>query len=227
MMSLSSKPKSSYSVLTDQSNNPNVVRALLNESLRLFERVASSLTSANLRVAVEQYLDLKYYAGAIELCLFVAREKDRGNKALAWFNEGQPPNDPRLKEFQERKWCYDLIHEVLSRLDAETSAEPEIVDGRPTLAATKRLEAYNVVNESDDEVFHFDLYKWYIDQNWTDRIIAIESPHVITFLRRLATTDPSHADLLCRFYTHRSRFFEAAQVRSRPRQVGLRHRHQG
>ncbi len=198
----------------DQSNNPNVVRALLNESLRLFERVASSLTSVNLRAAVQQYLDLKYFAGAIELCLFVAREKDRGNKALAWFNEGQPANDPRFKEFQERKWCYDLIHEVLTRLDAETGAEPEMLDGRPTLAATKRLEAYNVVNESDDEVFHFDLYKWYIDQNWTDRIIAIESPHVITFLRRLATTDPTHADLLCRFYTHRSRFFEAAQVQA-------------
>ncbi len=194
--------------------NPNVVRALLNESLRLFERVAGSLTSINLRSAVEQYLDLKYYAGAIQLCLVVARERDRGNKALAWFNEGQPANDPRQKQFQERKRCYDLIHEVMTRLDIETNAEPEMIDGRPTLAATKRTEAYNVVNESDDEVFHFDLYKWYIDQNWTDRIIAIESPHVITFLQRLATTDPIHADLLCRFYTHRSRFFEAAQVQA-------------
>jgi nuclear pore complex protein Nup155 len=89
-----------------------------------------------------------------------------------------------------------------------------MVDGRPTLAATKREEAYRVVNDSDDEVFHFDLYEWYINQNWTDRILAIDSPHVITFLQRLASTDARHADLLCRFYTHHNMFFEAAQVQT-------------
>ncbi len=76
------------------------------------------------------------------------------------------------------------------------------------------MEAYTVVNDSSDEVFHFDLYEWYIEKNWTDRILAIDSPHVITYLQRLAETDYQHAELLCRFYTHRSRFFEAAQVQA-------------
>jgi nuclear pore complex protein Nup155 len=199
---------------TEQTGNPNALRTLLNESLRLFERVASSLSFANLKGAVEQYINLKYYAGAIQLCLVVAREKDRGNSALAWINENRPGNDPRQKAFEERKRCYDLIHEVMSRLDAASSAEPAMIDGRPTLSHTKRLEAYDVVNNSDDEVFHFDLYEWYISQDWTDRILAIESPHVVTFLQRLAGADAKHADLLCRFYTHRSRFFEAAKVQA-------------
>jgi nuclear pore complex protein Nup155 len=89
-----------------------------------------------------------------------------------------------------------------------------MMDGKPTLIATKRVEAYEVVNGSDDEVFHFDLYEWYIQQGWTDRILAIDSPHVITFLQRLAETDVTHADLLCRFYTIRSRFFDAAEVQA-------------
>lgn len=199
---------------TEQASNPNVLRALLNESLRLFERVAGSLSFDNLKAAVEQYINLQYYAGAIQLCLVVAREKDRGNSALSWVNDGRPANDPRQKAFEERKRCYDLIHEVLSRLDAVSSAEPEMIDGRPTLSATKRMEAYDVVNNSDDELFHFDLYEWYIEQNWTDRILAIDSPHVITFLQRLAGKDVRHADLLCRFYTHRGRFFEAAKVQA-------------
>jgi nuclear pore complex protein Nup155 len=199
---------------TEQTQNPNVLRALLNESLRLFERVAGGLSYANLKTAVEQYTGLKYYAGAIQLCLVVAREKDRGNSALSWINEGRPANDPRTRAFEERKRCYDLVHVVMTELDAASRSEPEMIDGRLTLAATKRVEAYNVVNDSDDEVFHFDLYEWYIQQNWTDRILAIDSPHVITFLQRLADTDAQHADLLCRFYTHRSRFFEAAQVQA-------------
>lgn len=199
---------------TEQTANPNVLRTLLNESLRLFERVAGSLSDANLKAAVEQYINLKYYAGAIQLCLVVAREKDRGNSALAWVNEGKSESDPRKHAFEARKRCYALIHEVMSRLDAASLAEPETIDGRPTLSATKRMEAYDVVNNSDDEVFHFNLYEWYIEQDWTDRILAIDSPHVITFLQRLANKDARHADLLCRFYTHRSRFFEAAKVQA-------------
>jgi nuclear pore complex protein Nup155 len=199
-------------------------RTLLHESLRLFEKVAGSLAFSNLKGAVDQFLQLHYYAGAIRLCLFVAHEKDRGNKALSWINDGKPVSDsrdtegrivpdPREAAFNERKQCYDLIHEALLKLDAVTKDEPErTVEGKLTVIATKRLEAYSVVNDSDDEVFHFDLYEWYIQQGWTERILSVESPHVVTFLQRLATTDVAHADLLCRFYTNRSRFFDAAEV---------------
>lgn len=197
---------------TEQIGNPSSARTLLNESLRLFERVAANLSFNNLKSAVEQYTDLKYFAGAIELCLIVAKEKDRGNAALAWVKEGKGANDPRKSSWLERKKCYDLIHDVLWRLDEDSRKEPEAIDGRPTLAATKRNEAYNVVNGSEDEVFHFDLYEWYLEQDWTDRILSIDSPHVITFLQHLASEDARHADLLCRFYTNRNRYFDAAKV---------------
>ncbi|KAG5930306.1 hypothetical protein E4U42_002230 [Claviceps africana] len=199
---------------SEQAPNTNIFRTLLHESLKLFEKVAGSLTFANLQTAVSQYVDLKYYAGAISLCLVVAREKDRGNTALAWVNDGKPAGDAREQAFSDRKRCYDMIHDVLTRLDAASSTEPEMIDGKLTLMATKRLEAYDVVNNSDDEVFHFDLYEWYIQQGWTDRILAIDSPHVITFLERLAGSQFEHADLLCRFYTNRSRFFDAARVQA-------------
>ncbi|EPE06390.1 nucleoporin 170 [Ophiostoma piceae UAMH 11346] len=197
---------------SEQIKSPSAARALLSDSLHLFERVAGSLSYANLTSAVAQYVQLKYYAGAIQLCLIVAKEKDRGNAALAWINDGKPDNDPRRAQWEERKRCYDLIHSVLRQLDNDSGAEPELVDGRMTLAATKRMEAYSVVNDSADEVFHFDLYEWYIDEELTDRLLAIDSPHVVTFLQRLASADAKHADLLCRFYTHRSQFFDAAQV---------------
>lgn len=199
---------------SEQPLNSNLSRSLLHESLKLFEKVAGSLTPANLQTAVIQYVDLKYYAGAVQLCLVVARERDRGNMALMWVNDGKPANDPRASAFNERRRCYDLIHDVLQHLDVASSKEPEMVDGKLTLIATKRLEAYEVVNGSDDEVFHFDLYEWYIQQGWTDRILAIDSPHVVTFLQRLAGTGAEHADLLCRFYTNRSRFFDAAEVQA-------------
>ncbi|KAI1495484.1 Non-repetitive/WGA-negative nucleoporin C-terminal-domain-containing protein [Biscogniauxia marginata] len=199
---------------SDPSLNSTTSRTLLHESLSHFQKVAGSLTPTNLELAIEQYVALRYYAGAIQLCLVVANEKDRGNSALFWINDGKPAGDPRAKAFDERRLCYDLIHRVLQDLDAASSREPELIDGKPTLITTKRAEAYDVVNNSPDEVFHFDLYDWYIQQGWTDRLLRIESPHVTTFLRRLAADDVEHADLLCRFYTMRSLFFNAAKVQA-------------
>ncbi|EEY15024.1 conserved hypothetical protein [Verticillium alfalfae VaMs.102] len=49
---------------------------------------------------------------------------------------------------------------MLSTPRCRPSSEPEEIDGRLTLIGTKRLEAYEVVNSTDDEVFHLDLYEW-------------------------------------------------------------------
>ncbi|KAH8157301.1 hypothetical protein CIB48_g10945 [Xylaria polymorpha] len=194
--------------------NPNLSRTLLHDSLKHFQKVAGGLTQANLESAIAQYIELRYYAGAIQLCLLVADARDRGKSALYWVNDGKPANDPRARAFEQRKLCYDLVHQVLLNLDTASSREPEVVDNKPTLIATKRAEAYDVVSSSTDEVFHVDLYDWYIQQGWTDRLLAIESPYVTTFLRRLATQDIGHAELLCRFYTMRSMYFHAARVQS-------------
>ncbi|KAI0165587.1 nucleoporin-domain-containing protein [Xylariaceae sp. FL1272] len=197
---------------SEPSLNPNTSRSLLYESLKHFQKVAGSLTHGNLESAIQQYVALQYYAGAIQLCLVVADAKDRGKTALQWINDGKPANDPRAKAFEERKTCYDLIHHVLLDLDAAFNREPETVDGRPTLIATKHKEAYDVVSNSTDEVFHMDLYDWYLQQGWSGRLLEIESKYVITFLRRLSTQDLAHADLLCRFYTMRGNYYEAAKV---------------
>lgn len=199
---------------SEQVANPNAVRQLLGDSLHLFERVASSLTFTNLEGAVRQFVQLQYYAGAIQLCLRVARERDRGNSALGWIKDDRPANDPREAAFEDRQECYELIHQVLMELDSVAGQEPDTVDGRPTLIGTKRSEAYQVVNNSDDEVFHHDLYDWYILRGWTDRLLSFESPHVITYLTKLAQADLEHAQLLCSFYTTRNRYYEAAEVQA-------------
>ena len=65
-------------------------RNLLNESLGLFKQVAGSLPMDRLQWAVESFTNLQFYAGAIQLALDVAQESDRGNRALAWIQDGRP-----------------------------------------------------------------------------------------------------------------------------------------
>ena len=187
-------------------------RALLNESLRLFTQVAGALSYENLHSAANQFTELQFYAGAIQLALLVVKEKDRGNKALAWVKDGKLADDNRVEMYNFGKDCYNLIHNILQTVDDVTGRQPEEIDGRPTLAATKRNEAYAVVSDSDDELFHFDLYEWYLTQGWTDRLLSVQSPFIVRFLTQIARIDVDRADLLWKFYAHNGEFFNAAVV---------------
>lgn len=198
---------------SEQGGSTDMGRIMLNESLRLFERVAESLTFENLQTTVEQYVNLQFYAGAIQLCLTVANQGDRGNKALSWVNDNKPANDDREKYYTSRKRCYDLVHQVLENLDAVSLQQPEFnADGMYTVMAMKRQEAYSIVNESTDEVFHYDLYDWYLSQGWADRLLAINSPFVISYLERQSHNTVDRADLLWRFYGSTKRYYEAGQT---------------
>lgn len=75
---------------SEAGSNSEFGRNLLNESLRLFQQVAGSLSMEHLTWAVEQYINMQFYAGAIQLALSVAKELDRGNRALAWIQDGRP-----------------------------------------------------------------------------------------------------------------------------------------
>lgn len=198
---------------SEQGGGTDMGRNMLNESLRLFERVAENLTFQNLHTTVEQYVNLQFYAGAIQLCLTVANQGDRGNKALSWVNDNKPANDGREVFYNSRKRCYDLIHQILEDLDTVSGQQPEYnADGALTVIALKRNEAYSIVSDSSDELFHYDLYDWYLSQGWSDRLLAIDSPFVVSYLEKQSQNTAERADLLWRFYSSTKRYYQAGQV---------------
>ena len=87
-----------------------------------------------------------------------------------------------------------------------------MVDGMMTPIAKRQSEAYSVIANSQDEVFLTSLYDWYLAQGWSDRLLRIQSPFVVTYLKRKSVDDIAHADLLWRYYAQYERFFEAAEV---------------
>ena len=187
-------------------------RVLLNESQRLFQKVAGSLNMEHLQWAVQQYVQMAFYAGAIELCLVVANEKDRARRALGWLKDGMVDNDPRREAFEARKGCYDLIFATIEALDEQTSKAPETMDGQYTVAARRRNEAYDVVNSSEDAVFQTCLYDWYVSISQSDRLLDIDSQYVVDYLKRRSLEDRSHADMLWRYHAHHNDYLQAASV---------------
>ena len=187
-------------------------RVLLNESQRLFQRVAMSLSIEHLHWATSQYVQMEFYAGAIQLCLTVASEKDKARAALGWLKDKMPQGDPRREAFEARKKCYDLVFATIEALDQQAGKSPELMDGKYTAAAKRRNEAYDVVNGSEDSVFQTCLYDWYVSIGQADRLLDIDSLYVVDYLKRRSEQDRAHADLLSKYYAHHNDYLQAASV---------------
>ncbi|KAF1982603.1 nucleoporin Nup157/170 [Aulographum hederae CBS 113979] len=181
-------------------------RWLLNESLKLFKTVAGNLSMEHLTGAVGQYVAMQFYAGAIQLTLQVAKLKDPSNKALGWIKEDCPQPDTRQRLYEARKRCYDLIHGIVTAVD---EASEQANDGS---IHKRREEAYHEMNSSDDEVFQNNLYDWYIHRDMSDRLLAIHSQHVVTYLQRKSSDSVLMADMLWKYYCHYKQYLDAAKV---------------
>lgn len=120
--------------------------------------------------------------------------------------------DNRKAIYESRQKCYELVYKVIQAVDQSTSQAPEMVDGKYTTTARRKREAYDVINDSGDEVFQMSLYDWYLSQGWSDRLLEVQSPHVITYLQRKSMDDVAHADLLWRYYAQYNDFAAAASV---------------
>jgi nuclear pore complex protein Nup155 len=185
----------------------DVGRSQLNDSYYLFKNIAASLRMEVLRQAVANYVALEYWAGAISLVLEVAQASDPANRASGWVKDGKPADDPRQALFERRKECYNIVHDIVTAVDASRASQ------RTSGSRDQRMrEAYGVIDDSNDELFLSNLYDWYLSKGWSDRLLELTSAYVVSYLQRKSLEDVDHANLLWRYYSHHSQYFEAARV---------------
>jgi nuclear pore complex protein Nup155 len=154
--------------------------------------------------------------GAIRLALKVAQDLDRGNRALSWIKEkddpNTDPNDVRRDYFDRRASCYTLVCRVIEAVDTAYNTQGAVPDGVVSQITRRKQEAYEQINNSDDEVFQNYLYDWYMSKGWAERLLEINSPFVVDYLRQSAEKDLAHADLLWRYFAHYNDFLSAAET---------------
>ncbi|KAF2455205.1 Non-repetitive/WGA-negative nucleoporin C-terminal-domain-containing protein [Lineolata rhizophorae] len=188
-------------------------RSLLNESLLLFQQVASALTGEQLKTAVAQYVEMEFFAGAVRLVLRCASMVDRAGQAAAWVRAGMPQADDRQKQFEKRTECYNLIHDIINAVDASVArTRPEHLADPHHPVARRKAEAYEEIHNSTDELFQTNLFDWYVAQGWEERLLDIRSPAVVAYLQSKADERLDHADLLWRYFARYNCFFDAAVV---------------
>ncbi|PNS16212.1 hypothetical protein CAC42_6319 [Sphaceloma murrayae] len=197
---------------SETGSNTEQGRMWLNESLRLFQKVAGALSMEHLQWAVQNYISLQFYAGAIQLCLNVAAETDRANRALVWIREGMPADDARKDVFDKRRGVYELIFATMNAVDVVTADSGNSQEGPSHLLMTRREEAYGVVNSSQDEVFQTVLYDQYLANDQAHRLLELSSPFVISYLSRRMSESIDAADLLWQYYQKHSSYLDAASI---------------
>lgn len=213
---------------SEAGSESEVGRSLLNESLKLFSKVAATLPIETSESAVKQYIQMSFFAGAIRLALVVAQDRDRGNRALSWLQDGKPENvstrpskvyclrlthtkDTRKIAYDSRQHCYKLIESVIIAVDSAQN-NPNQNDMQRANIARRKEEAYEEIDNCTDEVFQTYLYDWYLAQGWTDRLLQIQAPFVRVYLQRKSKEAIAQSDLLWKYYAHHNELFEAAQV---------------
>lgn len=187
---------------------------MLRECLQLFEHAASTLSIENLEDTMEEFSSMQFYSGALTLAFSVARAADPYNVSLAFFADGKPENDARDPIYQKRARCYVCIFEALERLEQAFSAQQAAYVANPTAGPldSVREKAYQVINESQDELFHYLFYDWYRSRGLQNRLLDIQSPFIQLYLERKASESIDMANLLWEFHAKNSSYLDAAQV---------------
>lgn len=188
----------------------------LTESLDSLQKAAAGIPFDTFKDVIADFVKLKFYPGAVELALTVAHEEDRGNLAMGYVNDGRDPNDPRKEKFGKRERIYDMIFEILDVADQQAQqvqqANTFTSDGQIQICNTLRDETYFVCYSSNDELFHNCFYDWFVSKDLAIRLLDIETPFILPYLRLKAEYDFKIANLLWTYYQKHGNFFGAAEV---------------
>ncbi|KAF8846309.1 nucleoporin [Paxillus ammoniavirescens] len=190
-----------------ESRNPAERQNWLGESLRLFTKGARILDFEKIREVCNEYRQLGYAKGAVELPLSCAQAVDPDNIGLEYWLSGCPPNDDRAIFLERRSNCYQLVLDSLNAFEEKASQSQAAAEDADTI----RNHAYTLAFSSDDVMFHSTLYDWLIDRGLADELLAMRPQYLEAHLRREPVTLPKY-QLLWQFYVKDGQPLRAAEV---------------
>ncbi|EIW68747.1 hypothetical protein TREMEDRAFT_63207 [Tremella mesenterica DSM 1558] len=183
------------------------------ESLRLFNKAASSIPTSRLKDISARYRAMQYTPGAVELPLNCAANADPHDRAREYVRDGRHPADPRKAMYDLRMECYGLVVAALGAYDEmldESTARGDATGAAS--AGQKRNEAYAMAIASDDELFHFYLYDWHVVRGLHEQLLEFDTPYIEEYLRTTSSDLEDRRDLLWKFYARREEWLSAAHA---------------
>ncbi len=182
------------------------------ESQRLFLSISDNLTSEQIDEITTLYKMLNFFTGIVELLLDAANKQDPAGLGLSYYLDGDRPiSDSRLEFYNRRiKFYYNLFSVLNGSLPAMSPSKSRKLDSAVDPVAEQN-EAFKRAITSKDELFHYILYEWLIEQGKYDRLLQIEAPFLEFFLNR-ERSRLEIIDLLWQLYVRQGKFLKAAKI---------------
>ena len=205
----------------------------LENGIKLLKQSGDSLSDEIIADCVNAILELGYYSNAVEFLLDIANTPELVKLSLQYQNDIQMsvPTDINKKRCHQRKLkLYHIIFQILIDVDKKAVSSIEKASNASLIGSTKdeshmyvdneghlvtyysklRDECYKICLNSSDKLLHFELYKWFIANGVSEKLLVIETPYILDFLRQESSHDLEMSKLLWIYYSKKGNYYEAA-----------------
>lgn len=182
----------------------------IKESLKYFNNAASNIPTDKMRAICQVYVQYSFHIGVVQLALSRAQMLDPQNLAFVAFESPQSCNDIQNTLLKARMEAYDFALEALSdahRLKSQPLPAGRSAIGDPNVYSRMVTDA---ALQSRDEIFHFRLYRWFMENNLRDELLMIDTPYLVTYFQKYVNDENSSLDFLWKYYRNRHRYYQAA-----------------
>jgi len=194
-----------YLRMASMSDDSSEVRKqFLDKSLKFFLSV--SYEPSPIDTICEEYQKLRFFHGIIRLALSYAHSFDPNGLALSWHKRGRPPSDVAgRKAFDVRMQYYACITNIFDAL------KPQVIS---TATSTKETmtnafdQALQISFSSEDELFHYMLYQWFLDNQLEMKLINSHTPFLESFFNSIK----GGWALLWQYFLANKKFVRSAEV---------------
>ncbi|VDM08369.1 unnamed protein product [Wuchereria bancrofti] len=180
---------------------------ILAEAVKLLKM---GIQKINLPMICQLLYEVDYVEGIVDLALERAERDDTRLLAIMAYRNYCGENDVFAQEaFARRKDAYKCIIDTLDRLmnDQKISSTADLLNPSKDLIIRKVLE-------SKDELANVAIFKWLLDNDFSNVVLQSKSPFLESFLHRCVEEGGSsrYLDLLWRFHERNDDHVKAARL---------------
>ncbi|KAI8645641.1 Nup133 N terminal like-domain-containing protein [Parasitella parasitica] len=183
----------------------------LKHSLFHLKEAANSITDAKMEPIRIIYQESSFHVGILELALARAQQMDPENQALKVYESPSEKSEAATNFLDARSSSYrhiffalqDLVLISKNGVPANRVPIPAIVAYIDNVFATAL--------KSDDKVFHYQLYNWFLEQGLEFKLLTFETPYLISYFENFIPDKQRSLRFLARYHMQKFEYLKASR----------------
>lgn len=183
----------------------------LKNSLQNFKQAAAYISDAKLGSICSVYIQASFHTGILNLALERAKQIDPQDKGVAAFESVASMNETTGRLLTARLETYKYIFDALEDVvELEKKGVPE---GRVPIASQYMAgyisKVFDTAMASNDKLFHYQLYKWFMEHGFESKLLKFETPYLIPYFEQHIPDRVKSLDFMYHFYSQKQQHAEA------------------